>query len=305
MIEELVFQEEYFNEEEREGFLIESMMKRAWAAQIVVLREIDRICRRHGIQYFADWGTLLGAARHKGFIPWDDDMDIAMKRRDYKRFLKIAEEELPEGYRLHTAGKAGYPNMFARVVNSSEISFDKERMETFYGCPYVVGIDIFPLDIIPRDEEEEELQAQIMMILWGALKQLREGSEELEATLSKLHEFLNVEIDRSGDVLEQLLVLADRISQLYGEADGDEYTLTEHFFVHRDFRLKKEWYESTVDMVFENILIPVPVGYQEVLDKMYGEWRTFVKNSASHDYPFYKNQKQMVEDYLASHRNGK
>ena len=60
MIEELVFQEEYFNEEEREGFLIESMMKRAWAAQIVVLREIDRICRRHGIQYFADWGTLLG-----------------------------------------------------------------------------------------------------------------------------------------------------------------------------------------------------------------------------------------------------
>ena len=76
MIEELVFQEEYFNEEEREGFLIESMMKRAWAAQIVVLREIDRICRRHGIQYFLDWGTLLGAARYKGFIPWDDDMDI-------------------------------------------------------------------------------------------------------------------------------------------------------------------------------------------------------------------------------------
>ena len=86
--------------EYREGFFVEEKMKRAWAAEMEVLKEIDRICNAHGIQYFADSGTLLGAVRHKGFIPWDDDIDIAMKREDYQKFLAVAPKELPERWRL-------------------------------------------------------------------------------------------------------------------------------------------------------------------------------------------------------------
>ena len=66
------------------------MMKRAWAAQLEVLQRIDEVCGKYNIEYFANWGTLLGAIRHKGYIPWDDDLDIGMKRMDYERFLKIA-----------------------------------------------------------------------------------------------------------------------------------------------------------------------------------------------------------------------
>lgn len=73
-------------------------MKRAWAAELEVLSEIDKICKKHNIQYFADWGTLLAAVRHEGFIPWDDDLDITMKREDYHRFMEIAQTELPEGF---------------------------------------------------------------------------------------------------------------------------------------------------------------------------------------------------------------
>ena len=83
------FPESYFKGEEKEGFYVEEMMKRAWAAQIEVLELIDRICKEYEIPYFADWGTLLGTIRHKGFIPWDDDIDIVMKRDDYNRFLRI------------------------------------------------------------------------------------------------------------------------------------------------------------------------------------------------------------------------
>ena len=72
----------------RNSFYVESMMKKVWAAQLEVLHEIDRICKKHNITYFADWGTLLGAVRHKGFIPWDDDMDITMKRQDYIKFAR-------------------------------------------------------------------------------------------------------------------------------------------------------------------------------------------------------------------------
>ena len=69
------FSEEFFEGETRDGFYIEPMMKHAWAAQMEVYMEIAEICNRHGIQYFADWGTLLGAVRHHGFVPWDDDME--------------------------------------------------------------------------------------------------------------------------------------------------------------------------------------------------------------------------------------
>ena len=73
-------------------------MKRAWAAQLEVLEEIDKVCKKHNIRWFADCGTLLGAVRHRGYIPWDDDMDICMLRPDYIKFNQVAEQELPKSF---------------------------------------------------------------------------------------------------------------------------------------------------------------------------------------------------------------
>ena len=70
------FDKNYFEAEVREGFYVTSDIKHAWAAQLEVLSDVDKACRENGIQYFAEWGTLLGAIRHHGFIPWEDDMDI-------------------------------------------------------------------------------------------------------------------------------------------------------------------------------------------------------------------------------------
>ena len=78
------FEEEFFKNEVREGFFVSSMMKRAWAAQIEVLEEFEKMCKENNIRYFAAYGTLLGAVRHGGFIPWDDDIDIWMLREDYE-----------------------------------------------------------------------------------------------------------------------------------------------------------------------------------------------------------------------------
>ena len=94
----MLFHNSFFEDEIRDGFFVPSEMKRAWAAELEVLSEIDKICKKHNIKYFADWGTLLAAVRHEGFIPWDDDLDITMKREDYCRFMEIAQTELPEGF---------------------------------------------------------------------------------------------------------------------------------------------------------------------------------------------------------------
>ena len=72
--------------EVRDGYYVQPMMKRIWAVQLDMLKEIDRICRRHHVNYYGWFGTLLGAVRHHGFIPWDDDLDLAMLREDYERF---------------------------------------------------------------------------------------------------------------------------------------------------------------------------------------------------------------------------
>ena len=77
-----------FNEV-KNGFYVPALMKRSWYAQIEVLKYVDSICRQNNLVYFADYGTLLGAVRHKGFIPWDDDIDIMMPRNDYNKFRKL------------------------------------------------------------------------------------------------------------------------------------------------------------------------------------------------------------------------
>lgn len=92
----LTFDDSYFLGETRDGFYIEPMMKCAWAAQLEVMCVIKQICEKYDIPYFAYYGTLLGTIRHKGFIPWDDDMDICMLRKDYQRFLEVTLGSLPE-----------------------------------------------------------------------------------------------------------------------------------------------------------------------------------------------------------------
>ena len=122
----------YFEDEVRGGFPIVTMIKRGWAAGIKVLEEVDRICRKHDIKYFVIWGTLLGAVRHKGFIPWDDDIDIGMKRADYMRFLEIASKELPEGFSLHNVFKQDkHGATLTGIFNTLEYRTDEQFLDTY------------------------------------------------------------------------------------------------------------------------------------------------------------------------------
>ena len=88
----------FFREEIRNGFLVTEKMKRIWYTEISLLQELDRVCKKYGLRYFAEYGTLLGAVRHNGFIPWDDDIDVAMLRDDYEKLKKVAAEEFKAPY---------------------------------------------------------------------------------------------------------------------------------------------------------------------------------------------------------------
>ena len=113
---------DFFRDEVRNGFYIPTAIKQGWAAALDVLSEIDTICKNHDITYFADWGTFLGAVRHGGFVPWDDDLDICMLRDDYLKFREVADRELPENYVIHDfERKEDHWLFLSRVVNNSRM----------------------------------------------------------------------------------------------------------------------------------------------------------------------------------------
>lgn len=294
----LQFEDGFFEGEERESFYVEPMMKRAWAVQLEVLRVIDEICTRHNIAYYADWGTLLGAIRHKGFIPWDDDLDICMMRKDYERFLKIAENELPKEWAILTIDKYDDWNRYlARVVNTRKIPLDASEMQAFYGFPFMAGVDIFQLDNIPNDKEEQETHLELFRAVHDLARAWDKGDrEDNMANLRMVEECCNVKFTEDKTYQQQLMMLVDKIAGLYMNDEAEDVTQMYMLEKKSDFRIPISCYEASVRVPFENITIPVPLGYHEILTTYYGDYMTPVCGTAEHDYPFYKEQRKEIFD---------
>lgn len=137
--------------------LPEDELKKLQAVLLDILKVIDEFCRANDIAYFLDSGTALGAVRHGGFIPWDDDVDLGMLREDYDRFIELAAEGLPEGYSLHTyENTPGFAGMFAKVYRDGTVFETKETRAA--GCPQCVFVDIFPYDVLSSDAGERTRQ---------------------------------------------------------------------------------------------------------------------------------------------------
>lgn len=92
IIEKGLFKGDFFTEEYKCGFKVDVLRKKVWAIEIDLLLEFDRVCKMHGLRYFLAFGSLLGAIRHQGFIPWDDDMDVVMPRDDYQKLWMYADD---------------------------------------------------------------------------------------------------------------------------------------------------------------------------------------------------------------------
>ncbi|MBE5939344.1 MAG: LicD family protein [Lachnospiraceae bacterium] len=296
------FPENYFEGEERDGFYISSMMKKAWAAQIEVMEVVKGICKKHNLQLFADYGTMLGAVRHKGFIPWDDDIDLVMKRKDYEKFLTLADE-LPPKYRIiNIYTEPEYTEMLTRVVNNTEISFDPEHLRQFHGCPYVVGVDIFPIDFISSNPQEDEMLSNLLMIVLGQAETIDTdmvSREEREWLVSQIEELCCTTIDRTKPIRRQLLMLGDKLCGMFSEEEANEITAMIKRTRRPKYRMDKSCYAYSIDMPFENTTVPVPVGYETSLRINYGaNYMTPINKRASHDYPFYKAQEQIVKEKL-------
>ena len=303
------YDESYFLPEDREGEHLKAMQKRYLASTMESLEQVDKICKRHGLKYFAYYGTLLGAIRHKGFIPWDDDMDIAMLRKDYDRFIKYAKTELEEPFILYNVDESClFP---LRINNSWYTQMKPEFLERFHYCPYATGIDIFVLDKIPEDATEQAVLQTIYQCIRYVAQRLDnrfelvngeksefEGYEDdLNEILDGIEQFTGTTLIRDETLVKQLTKLVHRIGAMY-EKDYSRYvTKMSTWTLHPEWQnMPIHCFDEVIEVPFEQTMIPVPKEYDRVLKLLYGDYMTPVKGGGAHKTKWYF---PMEEDLLA------
>ena len=307
----LNFEEKFFLPEIREDFRIDATMKTVWAAELEVLSEIAKVCERHGLTWYMAFGSLLGVVRHKGFIPWDDDIDIWLKREDYMRLLTYLPEELPKGYIVRSPLlESWYPEYHSCVVNSDSISIEPEHLKQFHGCPFMVGIDVFPLDFL-EEGEEDSLRFHLFKVARQAALMVKNGerNEELYDMLSILEKQCDVTIDKSGlsapvsdDARNELSAglwgLANEIIMCGNGKKSNEMVMYLDYLKFGK-RYAAEWFGRAEWMPFEGFMVTVPGEYDKILRVIYGDYSVCVRNTALHDYPFYKRQLEQLRKHVA------
>ena len=295
------FAPEFFHGEERDGFYVQPLMKRAWAAQLEVLEEVRRICKKHNLKFFAQWGTLLGAVRHKGYIPWDDDMDICMLREDYEAFKKIVKEELPEGWWSYDYLDENYDELMMRIVNSKEIMLDRDFLGKFHGCPYVMGLDIFCMDHVPKRQEEADVLltlmnvADVVGVYW---EDYEKAPEELLDLVKEVEELTGYQFDYNKSLKKQMLYLADRLAATYAGTDSEYITLMYLFKDRPHYKVPNEVFDDIIEVPYENTTMPIPRAYENILLWNYGpDYMTPINRRGGHDYPYFKDQIETLRDF--------
>ena len=281
----------YLEDEIRDGFYIPSMTKRTWAMELTVLDLIDSICSKHNITYFADWGTYLGAIRHKGFVPWDDDLDICMHRNEFNKFLAVAKEELPEGYSIMSFHNNDYSWKFIyNIVPNDHMCFTPEYLKSHYSFPYIVAIDIFIIDNISDDDSiEQSRNEQVKRLLNEADKiSLSEQSEP-----DKLNK------------MRALYDEAEKLLQLENEHDTKRVVQKVPWGVYHNRTYDKSDFINAVRVPFEMTSVPVPLCFNKILSSKYGNFMNIVFGGGGHNYPYYIGQKKALKedfDYPATYK---
>ena len=238
-----------------------STLREHQLVMLEMLRVLDRVCSKHGISYQLFAGTALGAVRHSGFIPWDDDLDVVMLRNEYNRFLKVAPEEVGEPYYVQAEFSDHWPCAFSKLRKNGTACIERyipKDPQTHQG----VYIDIFPCDNLSSNRLMRGLQFVASKLLIAQALDKRgyiTGSFLKKAAMCVARLF-------PKESLYQVVV-----------DSGDNSTSLVHTFLGASHSYQKStyprrWFENSVRMSFEDGAYPVSVNYHELLTRLYGSY---------------------------------
>ena len=259
-----------------------------WNAVIIdVLSVFIRICEAQGLRYFCAGGTAIGAVRHQGMIPWDDDIDVFMPRPDYDRFLRLAAHSMPEGYEvLSPYATKDYPMYFAKMCNARTTLLENERIP----CVFGLYIDIFPLDGACDDVETCYREKRRFKRLMNKL--------EAVSTHNSFGEYVGLLTNRRewGRFAVKTVAFCRRswlrrwlLKQMDSIAYGHDYALSSRVVTYsgayqRQEIYPKAWLETPQMFAFEGLMVNLPHDYDAYLRHFFGDYMTLppVEQRASH-----------------------
>ncbi|MCQ2801535.1 MAG: LicD family protein [archaeon] len=232
-------------------------------AMLKIAKEFIKVCEKLNLKYFAVYGTTIGAVRHNGFIPWDDDMDFCMPRKDYEKLLSEGQQYFPPNFFIESKqSEKDWWMIFSRIRDSNTTAIQKRYL--FKNFNHGIWIDIFPIDIAPNSIEKANKLNK---------KECRFAKRRyLE------HYYDHTRFNRITDVITKILFPSKSIAYNYSRRITNKYNNKNSNYVWLgSFRNKlvfnKEIFEEQLLVPFEDIMISVPKKYDEFLTSIYGDWK--------------------------------
>ena len=247
-------------EEQRCGFRVTEKRKKIWSTQLELASEVKRICEKYNIKYFIIWGTLLGAVRHEGFIPWDDDFDIAFLRKDYERFCKVAKEEICEPFFLQTdLTDSEFFLGYARIRDTRTTGFIVYNDSPTYHNG--IFVDLYPLDVIPKNR----LLREIKFLLRDMMREIC-----LSYTKKPPSKSIGLYL-RNYIPYRVMLDLFKHVCMLGDGLKDQKIGLAYHPELFRTYHFDQCEVKNLVELPYENTSFAAPAGYRNILREVYGK----------------------------------
>ena len=249
----------------------QDVLRRVQLVQLEIAKEIKRVCDENGIHYFLDAGTLIGAVRHQGFIPWDDDLDIGMLREDYDKFVKIAPTALkPEYIWQDWNNDEHYAVPFGKVRKKNTV-YQEEKSSRLKNNGFYV--DIFPFDYAPDSKEERDhLQKQCVFEARCLLvkEDYKPWQEAGKINWKKRIGYLPYQVCSLFMTHQSIVQKYEKIVRSVPKADW----IYEHAGYYNDHYFRLEWMKELKKARFEDDEFLIPAGTDERLREEYGDYMT-------------------------------
>lgn len=236
--------------------------------ELEILKVFDTVCRTHGITYTLAYGTLLGAVRHKGFIPWDDDIDVIVPRPQYTQLIELIQNKsLPEGYSAGIPGESSYIYPYIKIYKENTHVIEKKHEKAYSSSR--IWIDVFPMDGLPADRKKAERVLRYSRFL----RDLLYSSIVKPSTVTGTKKIATILLKPITKLLGPTF-FSKRIHTISQKWDYSSSSTVGNIAWGSGLRegIQKEDYEQTLSLEFEDGVFPAPVAFNKRLTSLYDEY---------------------------------